>query len=156
MNKEKNQKGITLIALVVTIIVLLILAGVSIAMLTGENGIMSKAATASWKSKLGDAQDIVALEVSNAMNNYFIHAYVDDTDSETASYASLDGAITQGCQTAQKELGDGYKVESTVANTGNGKIKIEYTSNSKKYTVEGEVSTTNTKVKWGKMTPPST
>ena len=47
----KNQKGITLIALVITIIVLLILAGVSIAMLTGQNGILtqannSKAATA--------------------------------------------------------------------------------------------------------------
>ena len=34
----KNNKGITLIALVITIIVLLILAGVSIAMLTGNNG----------------------------------------------------------------------------------------------------------------------
>ena len=36
-DKWKVQKGITLIALVVTIIVLLILAGVSISMLTGEN-----------------------------------------------------------------------------------------------------------------------
>ena len=35
--KFKQGKGITLIALVITIIVLLILAGVSIAMLTGEN-----------------------------------------------------------------------------------------------------------------------
>ena len=35
--KKLNNKGITLIALVITIIVLLILAGVSIAMLTGEN-----------------------------------------------------------------------------------------------------------------------
>ena len=39
----KEQKGITLIALVITIIVLLILAGVTIAMLTGENGILTKA-----------------------------------------------------------------------------------------------------------------
>lgn len=37
----KNTKGITLIALVITIIVLLILAGGSIAMLTGENGILT-------------------------------------------------------------------------------------------------------------------
>lgn len=36
-SKNKKQEGITLIALVITIIVLLILAGVSIAMLTGEN-----------------------------------------------------------------------------------------------------------------------
>ncbi len=41
--KRKYQKGITLIALVITIIVLLILAGVSIATLTGENGILTKA-----------------------------------------------------------------------------------------------------------------
>lgn len=39
----RNQKGITLIALVITIIVLLILAGVSIAMLTGQNGILTRA-----------------------------------------------------------------------------------------------------------------
>ena len=39
----KNNKGITLIALVITIIVLLILAGITIAMLTGENGLLTKA-----------------------------------------------------------------------------------------------------------------
>ena len=40
--KIKTNKGITLIALVITIIVLLILAGVTIAMLTGDNGILTK------------------------------------------------------------------------------------------------------------------
>ncbi len=39
----KNIKGITLIALVITIVILLILAGVSIAILTGDNGILLKA-----------------------------------------------------------------------------------------------------------------
>lgn len=43
MNKER---GITLIALVITIIVLLILAGITISMLTGENGILNKASKA--------------------------------------------------------------------------------------------------------------
>ena len=42
INKQ-NNRGITLIALVITIIVLLILAGVSISMLTGENGILTQA-----------------------------------------------------------------------------------------------------------------
>ena len=47
MNKWKNRNsGITLIALVITIIVLLILAGVSIAMLTGDNGLLTQAAKA--------------------------------------------------------------------------------------------------------------
>lgn len=40
---KNKEKGITLIALVVTIVVLLILAGVSISMLTGENGIITQA-----------------------------------------------------------------------------------------------------------------
>ena len=42
----KKEQGITLIALVVTIVVLLILAGVSIAMLIGENGIITRASEA--------------------------------------------------------------------------------------------------------------
>ena len=44
MNKNKyfSNKGITLIALVITIIVLLILAGISISMLSGENGILTQ------------------------------------------------------------------------------------------------------------------
>ena len=43
MEKLRKNKGITLIALVITIIVLLILAGVSIAMITGQNGILTQA-----------------------------------------------------------------------------------------------------------------
>ena len=46
INRKTNNKGITLIALVITIIVLLILAGVSISMLTGENGILTQASNA--------------------------------------------------------------------------------------------------------------
>ena len=44
--KTKSNKGITLIALVITIIVLLILAGVTIAALSGDNGILKRAAEA--------------------------------------------------------------------------------------------------------------
>ena len=39
----KKQKGITLIALVITIVVLLILSGVSISMIVGQNGVLSNA-----------------------------------------------------------------------------------------------------------------
>ena len=49
--KKKNARGITLIALVITIIVLLILAGVTINALSGENGILKRATQA--KSKTG-------------------------------------------------------------------------------------------------------
>ena len=45
----KNNKGITLVALVVTIVVLLILAGVSINLVLGNNGIIAKAKEAELK-----------------------------------------------------------------------------------------------------------
>ena len=53
MKKQKNkQEGITLIALVVTIIVLIILAGVSISMIVGENGIITQAKTAKEETEI--------------------------------------------------------------------------------------------------------
>ncbi len=55
MNKE--EKGITLIALVITIIVLLILAGVAIAMLSGENGILKKAAEAKTETEQAQIEE---------------------------------------------------------------------------------------------------
>ena len=60
----KRNKGITLIALVITIIVLLILAGVTIATLTGENGILTKATEASKKTGQASAEEQVHLEVT--------------------------------------------------------------------------------------------
>ncbi len=61
LKQKKSDKAITLIALVVTIVVLLILAGVSISMLTGENGIMKQAAESKDKTKIGDEKERVEL-----------------------------------------------------------------------------------------------
>ena len=63
--KRKYQKGITLIALVITIIVLLILAAVSIATLTGENGILSKANTAKEETQREDAKEQAKLDIAD-------------------------------------------------------------------------------------------
>ena len=49
--KSQNENGITLIALVITIIVLLILAGVSISMLSGDNSILKQATNAGEKTE---------------------------------------------------------------------------------------------------------
>ena len=51
-NKKKMSSGITLIALVVTIIVLLILAGISISMLSGDNSILTKAGYAATLTEI--------------------------------------------------------------------------------------------------------
>lgn len=60
----KEQKGITLVALVITIIILLILAGISIATLTGENGLFSRAKQA--KNEYENAQNTE----NKALNSY--------------------------------------------------------------------------------------
>lgn len=64
-SKEKNT-GITLIALVVTIIILLILAGVTIATLTGDNGLLQKASTAKQTSKEAEIKEKIILVVNSA------------------------------------------------------------------------------------------
>lgn len=64
----KKAKGITLIALVITIIVLLILAGVSIAVLTGENGVLTQAD----KAKVEQSHGAVKEAISLAYNEYKI------------------------------------------------------------------------------------
>ena len=64
--KFKKQKGITLIALVVTIIVLLILAGVSIAMLTGNNGILTQGKRAKEETTVGHEKEAVQMAYAGA------------------------------------------------------------------------------------------
>ena len=60
--KRAKQKGITLIALVITIVVLLILAAVSIATLTGQNGILTRA---------NDAKEDTARETAKEKENEY-------------------------------------------------------------------------------------
>ena len=65
INKFKKNLGITLIALVVTIVVLLILAGISISMLTGQNGILNRATEAkekTEKAQIDESDKMVQME----------------------------------------------------------------------------------------------
>ena len=70
MNKEmKNTKGITLIALVVSIIVLLILAGITIAALSGDNGILTRAKEAKQKTEQAQKEEEENLqEITDTIN----------------------------------------------------------------------------------------
>ena len=60
----KSNKGITLIALVVTIIVLVILAGIAVAALMGDNGIIKRAGEAKESQRGATVQDEVTLALS--------------------------------------------------------------------------------------------
>ena len=92
---EKNQKkskGITLIALVVTIVVLLILAGISIAMLSGENGIITKAIQAKEDSRGGEVKELVDLAVSE--NKMIIDGNEGEKTTKQEMIAELKGKLT--------------------------------------------------------------
>ena len=72
-NKAKSfdkNKGITLIALVITIIVLLILAGVTIATLTGDNGIITRTNQAKEETEKAGAKEKVQMEVAGSFDEY--------------------------------------------------------------------------------------
>lgn len=77
--KKTKEQGITLIALVVTIIVLLILAGVTISLVLGQNGIFGKAQIAADRTNEGQELDQVKLAVLEARTN----SIVDGTDLRT-------------------------------------------------------------------------
>lgn len=78
----KNNKGITLIALVITIIVLLILAGVALAMLAGDNGLLTKASDSKIVNEIGALKDQVNLAASEGLSDYFENEYVAATKTE--------------------------------------------------------------------------
>lgn len=77
MNKRKlfQKNGITLIALVISIIVMLILAGVSLNAVIGDNGIITQAQTATYM------QSIAVLE--EYLNNYYVEHYEEMKDAES-------------------------------------------------------------------------
>ena len=78
---KRKETGITLIALVITIIVLLILAGVSIAMLTGDNGIITQARNA--KEKTEKASELEGIQLAVIGSETKDNEYLDILDEES-------------------------------------------------------------------------
>ena len=68
-NQIRTQKGITLLALVITIIVLLILAGITINAITGDNGIIGNAGRAKEEAEIANEKDILEKATVQAMGN---------------------------------------------------------------------------------------
>ena len=62
----KNSKGITLIALVITIIVLLVLSGVSLSLVLGDNGVINKAQNATTETRNAEEKEKIEMAVAAA------------------------------------------------------------------------------------------
>ena len=123
----KNNKGITLIALVVTIIVLLILAGVSIAMLTRDNGILTQSKTAKTDTEKAEAVERINL----ALNAALAAAMEDSANVPTVENVKAHDSIFS-------QTGTKYDVNATAKS---GSITITYTNGS--VTATGSILTTS-------------
>ena len=100
----KNEIGITLIALVITIIVLLILAGVSIAMLTGENGVLTKATEAKEQTEIAQEKEEISMSYAAAKANKV------DKISEDVTASELQGELDKLNSLGTADDSDGLKV----------------------------------------------
>lgn len=115
MLDERKSKGVTLTALVITIIILLILAGVVLAILTGENGIFKKASQAEENTKRAQAQEKVQLAINQLQITKLGKAVLLDVndfkDSASRDYhpeIKLLQDIQEGDTSAKVEV-DGYE-----------------------------------------------
>ena len=85
MNKVQMKKGVTLLALVITIIVMLLLAAVTIQMTLGENGLVNKANTAKEESEYNEAKDrvrSVVLKLGLEINSKDANIGLDEIEKE--------------------------------------------------------------------------
>ena len=131
LGKTKGQGGITLVALVVTIVVLLILAGITIALVFAQNGVVGKAQEAARDSNKGTIADNI--------QGYIVSQQMEVIQGKTPG---TDGNITAGLKTALSAAG--ITVDTT---TGSGTITVNadtsvtiagtitFTLNGQKYTL---------------------
>ena len=125
--KRNNQKGITLIALVITIIVLIILAGISIMMISGQDGILSRAGNAKEINIAGQEKEQIQLAYSAAL--------IDTKGTKITA------------ENFQTELNK--YAEATVTENADGSFNIVFTKTNNSYTfdsgnfVEGSGSSIN-------------
>ena len=102
--KVKKEKGITLLALVITIIILLILAGITISAITGDNGIIGNAGKAKEETEIANEKEIVEKATVQAMgNNKYGNIEEDELQNE------LDKETGEG-KTEATDIGDEFEV----------------------------------------------
>ena len=119
-----GKKGITLIALVVTIIVLLILAGVALATLVGENGILTQAQKAREDTEVSSEKEGLGLAITSSQ--------MEDVDTLKIDKEKLENAIKQQF---------GNNKDFSVTDNGDGSFLVNMNDTKRMYYIDetGEV-----------------
>lgn len=104
MEKTKKERGITLIALVITIIILLILAGISIEMLAGDNGIINQAGNAKEQTEIANEKEVIDSASIQAMGKNKRGSLVEEEFQE-----AMDNNVGDN-KTEVNDMGDEFEV----------------------------------------------
>lgn len=141
----KIEKGITLIALVITIIILLILAGITINLTLGEHGILNMAKEAGKNYQ--NAADYEKNEIDTLYNNVIKNLENNDTNysrlvdkanvGDYVAYNPIDGVIDQNILSYTSPVGTGMSHGNGCSKTSDG-VNIS----------EGQTFTANSNIKW--------
>lgn len=127
----KDQKGISMVVLIITIIIMLILAGVALAMVTGDGSLLDQANNAEEETRQAQAEEEVEIAWSSAEVDYWSkynkYSKEDFFESELKNY-----------------IGDVGVIESIEYNEG-GKSIINYKSNTDGQVYIVEIDTSSSK-----------
>ena len=126
----KKNKGITLVALVVTIVVLLILAGVSINLVLGNNGIIAKAKEAETKSAEASQNDLKGMNgLVSEMEGALAGNGSTGSGSGNGNTGSGNNFVTKNTEVTYPDgkvwIPEGFKVADDSASTVQGGVVIE-------------------------------
>ena len=135
--KLKNKKGITLVALIITVIILLILAGVTISLIIGDNGMVTKAKQGVEQSEIASIREQADLVRSEQGIRTFEEKPQELTKSSyiNALNVSFEGSIVEGSRVIVKDKKYAIFVKSNLEieilrNDGkelaNGELRLDY------------------------------
>ena len=157
--KNKKEKGVTLIALVVTIIVLIILAGISINLVFGQLGVVTKSKEAKEENLKQTAKDVMSLKITNIqIENYtenetlpslqfLADKLCEDNDMEyvltqSKAHASLDKIDTTNLSsiyTKLKEYPYEFEIDDSLQLASIDGVKVAQTDDTKESFTKQEV-----------------
>ncbi len=142
----KEQKGITLVALVVTIIVLLILAGVSISLVLGNNGVITRASGSVVANKIGAMREALDMSLASCETDY-MSIWTSNTSKKRneadSGYNNFENYMKAAGYTVEEELATdsdawdetGKEIKVTDANGSSASFTVKIDPNSGKATI---------------------
>ena len=132
------KSGITLIALIITIIVLLILAGITISLVVGDNGVLNQAVNAADETNRANVQTELEMAVSTVVADWSGARYINGSNETLEDYMTI-GRVESNMNTTD------YNLKEFELNIDKG-VAVGYKGKDYKFTVEITESGNSAKV----------